>query len=162
MSEFNGFPPDFMRFFRDLEANNNRRLSLNFAEFEGVRFPTIHQRCLEFGIDLTKEAIPVVPAAHYCCGGVVTDLKGETDVDNLFAAGEVTCTGLHGANRLASNSLLEGVVFAEAAAHESIARLPDVPPPGADVPPWEEGNATESAEATSTDASVAASQAACT
>ncbi len=117
------------------------------AAFLRERFPTIYARCLEFGIDLTREPIPVVPAAHYCCGGVVTDLRGETDVPNLFAAGEVTCTGLHGANRLASNSLLEGVVFAEAAAAEALARLADVPPPPDGVPPWEEGQATESSEA---------------
>ncbi len=111
------------------------------------RFPTIHARCLEFGIDLTQDAIPVVPAAHYCCGGVVTNLRGETDLPNLFAAGEVTCTGLHGANRLASNSLLEGVVFAAAAAAESIERLPDVPPVNGNVAAWREGSATESSEA---------------
>jgi L-aspartate oxidase len=117
------------------------------AAFLRDRFPTIHARCLEFGIDLTREPIPVVPAAHYCCGGVVTDLRGESDLLNLFAAGEVTCTGLHGANRLASNSLLEGVVFAEAASNESLARFGDVPPPDGRVPPWEEGEATESSEA---------------
>lgn len=116
------------------------------AAFLRERFPTIYARCLEFGIDVTRDAIPVVPAAHYCCGGVVTDLHGETDVPNLFAAGEVTCTGLHGANRLASNSLLEGVVFAEAAAAATLARLAELSPP-ADVPPWEEGEATESSEA---------------
>jgi L-aspartate oxidase len=117
------------------------------AAFLRDRFPTIYARCLEFGIDLTREPIPVVPAAHYCCGGVTTDLRGETELPNLFAAGEVTCTGLHGANRLASNSLLEGVVFAEAASVESLARLGDVPPPDERVPPWEEGDATESSEA---------------
>jgi len=117
------------------------------AAFLRDRFPTIYERCLEFGIDLTREPIPVVPAAHYCCGGVVTDLRGETDLRNLFAAGEVSCTGLHGANRLASNSLLEGVVFAEAAASESLARLADVAPPDEGVPPWQEGDATESSEA---------------
>jgi L-aspartate oxidase len=112
-----------------------------------ARFPTIDQRCLDFGIDMTRDPIPVVPAAHYCCGGVVTDLHGETEVRNLFAAGEVTCTGLHGANRLASNSLLEGVVFAQAAAEESMRRLGDLPPPEAPIEPWSEGDATESSEA---------------
>jgi L-aspartate oxidase len=117
------------------------------AAFLRDRFPTIYARCLEFGIDLTREPIPVVPAAHYCCGGVPTDARGETELPNLFAAGEVTCTGLHGANRLASNSLLEGVVFAEAASAESLARLADVAPPDERVPAWQEGEATESSEA---------------
>ncbi len=118
------------------------------AEFVRERFPTIHQRCLEFGIDITAQPIPVVPAAHYCCGGVRTDLRGESDLPNLFAAGEVACTGLHGANRLASNSLLESVVFASAAATEATARLAQIPRPDpALVPPWQEGEATESEEA---------------
>jgi L-aspartate oxidase len=118
------------------------------ADFLRERFPNIYESALKFGIDMTREPIPVVPAAHYCCGGVVTDLSGETEVQNLFAAGEVACTGLHGANRLASNSLLEGVIFAEEAAAEAIRRLTDLPPPG-DVPvePWREGSATESSEA---------------
>jgi L-aspartate oxidase len=117
------------------------------ADFVRRRFPNIYERCLEFGIDITARPIPVVPAAHYCCGGVVTDLRGETDVANLFAAGEVTCTGLHGANRLASNSLLEGVVFAAAAAEESLARIDSLPPSREAVAPWQEGDATESSEA---------------
>lgn len=111
------------------------------------RFPTIHERCLSFGIDITREPIPVVPAAHYCCGGVRSDLTGETDLANLFVAGEVACTGLHGANRLASNSLLEGVVFADAAARESLARIEDLAAHDPDVPHWESGDATESSEA---------------
>jgi len=110
------------------------------------RFPTIFARCLQYGIDITREPIPVVPAAHYCCGGLRTDMRGESDLTNLFAAGEVASTGLHGANRLASNSLLEALVFADAAASEAIARLPDVDPPGP-VPPWRHGEATRIDEA---------------
>ncbi|MDH3421516.1 MAG: L-aspartate oxidase [Gemmatimonadota bacterium] len=118
------------------------------ADFIRERFPTIHGRCLELGIDMTMQPIPVVPAAHYCCGGVRTDFRGESDVENLFAAGEVACTGLHGANRLASNSLLESVVFSDAAATEAVSRLASVAPIDASlVPAWEEGAATESDEA---------------
>lgn len=116
------------------------------AAFVTERFPNIHRRCLEFGIDMTERPIPVVPAAHYCCGGVRTNLRGETDLPNLFAAGEVTCTGLHGANRLASNSLLEALVFAEAAAAEAISRLAGLPSCG-DVQEWQSGDAEESDDA---------------
>jgi L-aspartate oxidase len=114
--------------------------------FVRERFPNIHQRCLEYGFDMTKQPIPVVPAAHYCCGGVTTDLRGETDIENLFAAGEVTCTGLHGANRLASNSLLEGVVFARAAAEEAVLRLGRGLEPPPEVPAWDPGTAEDPSE----------------
>jgi L-aspartate oxidase len=106
-------------------------------------FPTIYARCLELGIDITKEPIPVVPAVHFTCGGIVTDLAGRTDIPGLYAVGETACTGLHGANRLASNSLLECVVIGRACAYQ-IAAAPRIENPV--LPPWDESRVTNADE----------------
>jgi len=106
-------------------------------------FPNIYARCLELGIDISKEPIPVVPAAHYTCGGVLTDLHGRTDVMGLHAIGETACTGLHGANRLASNSLVECMVFARAAAQDIVA-TPLATPPA--LPAWDDSRVTDADE----------------
>ncbi|PLX82606.1 MAG: L-aspartate oxidase [Desulfuromonas sp.] len=110
------------------------------------RFPNIYETCLSFGIDMTVDPLPVVPAAHYLCGGVVVDTWGETNIGNLFAIGETSCTGLHGANRLASNSLLEGVVYGNRAAIRCIERVTDHLPPFPSIEPWDCGSATCSDE----------------
>ncbi|HVI05173.1 MAG TPA: L-aspartate oxidase, partial [Sphingomicrobium sp.] len=115
------------------------------ADFVKEHFPNIHEKLLGLGIDITRDPIPVVPAQHYTCGGVVVDLHGRTDAPGLYAAGEVTQSGLHGANRLASNSLLECLVFGEAAANHIAANFGDLP----DVPKiraWDESRVTDSDE----------------
>ncbi|MDX1442450.1 MAG: L-aspartate oxidase [Gammaproteobacteria bacterium] len=115
------------------------------ADFIREHFPTIHRRCLDFGFDITREPIPVVPAAHYTCGGVITDLEGRSDLPGLYCVGEAAHTGLHGANRMASNSLLECLVLGAAAAQSITAeeQLPDLP---ATLPPWDESRVTDSDE----------------
>jgi len=117
------------------------------AGFIRKRFPNLYENCLKFGIDMTKDPIPVVPAAHYMCGGVVTDTEGRTDIRQLYAVGETACTGLHGANRLASNSLLEALVYAHRSARQAVRELqsgalPQVPEP----PAWDEVGTTDSDE----------------
>lgn len=123
-------------------------ISNKSADFIKKRFPNIYKTCLKYGMDITKEPIPVVPAAHYMCGGVVTDIWGQTDLAGLFALGETACTGFHGANRLASNSLLEGMVMAHRAAkkaveiHDELKSMPKI-----EVPPWDSGGAVDMEEA---------------
>ncbi len=119
-------------------------ISHQSPEFLQAHFPNIQAKCLELGIDITREPIPVVPAAHYTCGGVLTDLAGRTDIQGLMAIGETACTGLHGANRLASNSLLECMVFAQSAtqaireaASQTVCALPD----------WDDSQVTDADEA---------------
>ncbi|OGS47001.1 MAG: L-aspartate oxidase [Elusimicrobia bacterium RIFOXYD2_FULL_34_15] len=120
-------------------------ISFKPKSFIKKRFPTIYEKCLSYGIDITKKPIPVVPAAHYLCGGVLTDIFGRTNISGLYAIGEVACTGLHGANRLASNSLLEGLVFSYQAAKKIISdkfsnKFPK-------VESWKKGRATNPDEA---------------
>lgn len=115
------------------------------AEFIKNHFPTVYERCLEYGIDITREPIPVVPAAHYTCGGVVVDSRGHSDVPGLYAIGETSFTGLHGANRLASNSLLECFVYARAAAADIVSQLGRVSMPQ-QLPTWDASQVTDSDE----------------
>ena len=115
------------------------------ADFVKDRFPNIYERCLSLGIDITKEPLPVVPSAHYICGGVVTDINGETKIKKLYACGEAAFTGLHGANRLASNSLLEALVFSHRAFIKSVKDIKeDQSPP--QVPQWDSSGTVDSDE----------------
>jgi len=119
-------------------------MGVNRPEFLIKRFPNIYKTCLHYGIDITRELIPVVPAAHYCCGGVVTDLNGKTSVNRLYGCGEVAHTGIHGANRLASNSLLECAVFGNRISNE-IKNYLEKPLNFEidDIPSWDSGHATD-------------------
>jgi len=111
------------------------------------RFPNIYQQCLDYGFDMTKEPLPVVPAAHYLCGGVLTDLEGKSTIPGLYACGETACTGLHGANRLASNSLLESLVMADRIALSLEKEWGSLAsPPDDEIPPWDPGNSVDSDE----------------
>jgi len=117
------------------------------SRFVKERFPNLYQKCLTFGIDMTKDPVPVVPAAHYICGGIATDMKGRSDIDRLYAIGETACTGLHGANRLASNSLIEALVYADKAAKQAVEDLRRInfsalPQPSV----WDEVGTTDSDE----------------
>ena len=116
------------------------------SDFIKNHFPTIYERCLKVGIDITREPIPVVPAAHYTCGGVVTDLEGHTSLNGLYAIGETAYTGLHGANRLASNSLAEGLVFAKMAAQSIKKAFPLLEEPEHDIRPWDCTGITDPSE----------------
>jgi L-aspartate oxidase len=115
------------------------------AEFIKEHFPNIYEQCLKFDIDISKQPIPVVPAAHYTCGGVLTDSFARTDITHLYAVGEVACTGLHGANRMASNSLLECLVFADRAYQDIMKHLPGIATPTT-LPDWDESLVSDSDE----------------
>ncbi|WP_299307028.1 L-aspartate oxidase [uncultured Croceicoccus sp.] len=156
------FMPDFDQRLelapRDIVAraidHEIKRLGLDYVhldishrepEFVREHFPTIHERLLKLGIDMTVQPIPVVPAQHYTCGGVRVDMAGRADLPGLYAIGECSDTGLHGANRLASNSLLECFVFGDASARDILARMDDLPPPPP-VRPWDESRVSAADE----------------
>ena len=123
-------------------------LDISFKEPEFVKkhFPTIYERCLKVGIDITKQPIPIVPAAHFTCGGIMVDKKARTDIDGLYAIGECAYTGLHGANRLASNSLLECVVYGKAAAENILKHIDDEEFDTVEIKDWDESQVTNSDE----------------
>ena len=120
-------------------------ISHKSEQFVRQHFPTIYQHCLKFNLDISKDRIPVVPAAHYTCGGIITDRHAQTDLPGLYAIGEAACTGLHGANRMASNSLLECLVFADQASQKILATLDDIAPPP-ELPIWDESQVSDSDE----------------
>jgi len=134
----------------ELKKSGDDHVYLDIASYKDSTFiknhyPGVYEKCLEFNIDITKEPIPVVPAAHYCCGGVMAGIDGITEIKNLFVIGEVACTGFHGANRLASNSLLEGMVSAHECANYLSKEIPNLKIK--DFAEWEPGNAIPSTEA---------------
>ncbi len=120
-------------------------ISHKSLEFIRAHFPTIHETCLKFGIDISKEPIPIVPAAHYTCGGIMVDAHGRSDINQLYAIGECSFTGLHGANRMASNSLLECIVWGQSCAEDINQMSAEIPEPP-DAAPWDESQVTDSDE----------------
>jgi L-aspartate oxidase len=135
---------------RELKVSGDDYVLLDMTHRDGDfirnRFPHIYEQCLKYGIDMIKDPIPVVPAAHYLCGGVSVSAHGETNIERLFACGEVSCTGLHGANRLASNSLLEAVVFANRSFMLISDLFPNIHEDSTPIPVWDPRGATESDE----------------
>jgi L-aspartate oxidase len=137
---------------REMLATGTKCVYLDVASFMSAdrireRFPNIYEQCLAYGVDMTKEPIPVVPAAHYSCGGVWVDEYGRTSLKDLYAVGEASCTGVHGANRLASTSLLEGLVWGWRAAEDIIGKARGRPKtPSVDIPPWRDEDLTETAD----------------
>lgn len=135
----------------EMKKSGDDCVYLDVTHIEGYRirerFPNIFKKCLSYGFDMTKNPIPVVPAAHYICGGVMVDVNGQTSLRRLFAAGEVCCSGLHGANRLASNSLLEGLVLSHRAAAKVVALINEPQYfKSINIPPWDSGSAVDSDE----------------
>jgi L-aspartate oxidase len=114
-------------------------------DFIKSHFPNIYETCLGFGIDITKAPIPIVPAAHYTCGGIMVDSRGRTDINQLYAVGEASFTGLHGANRMASNSLLECIVYGQETANDINRKFDQIPQPP-EAPVWDESQVTDSDE----------------
>jgi len=138
----------------EMKKSGDDYVLLDATHLEGYRirerFPNIYKTCLKFGFDMSKEPVPVVPAAHYMCGGLVVDVNGQTNIKRLFASGEVCFSGLHGANRLASNSLLEGLVLSHRAVEKAVALFKDSSSKRVSqahrIPEWDPGSAVDSDE----------------